>query len=51
MIPFIGAFVPGHGGVTDEEAQAWMAEQRELDERGEFYFAITQSCFTARKPS
>jgi arsenite methyltransferase len=49
LIPFIGAFVPGHRGVTEEEAQAWVAEQRELGERGEFYFAITQFCFTARK--
>jgi arsenite methyltransferase len=49
LMPFIGAFVPGHGGVSDEEAQAWMAEQRELGERGEFYFAITQFCFTARR--
>jgi hypothetical protein len=27
-----------------------VAEQQELGERGEFYFAITQFCFTARKP-
>lgn len=49
LTPFIGAFVPGHAGVTEEEAQAWLAEQRELDERGEFFFAITQFCFTACK--
>jgi arsenite methyltransferase len=49
LVPFIGAFVPGHGGVTEQEAQAWVAEQRELGDRGEFYFAITQFCFTARK--
>jgi arsenite methyltransferase len=49
LVPFIGAFVPGHGGVTAEEAEAWVAEQRELGERGEFYFAITQFCFTARR--
>jgi arsenite methyltransferase len=50
MVPFIADFVPGRGGVTEAEAQAWLAEQRELGERGEFYFAITQFCFTARKP-
>lgn len=49
LTPFIGAFVPGHGHVTEAEAEAWVAEQRELGERGEFYFAITQFCFTARK--
>ena len=50
LIPFIGAFVPGRGGVTEEEAQAWVAEQRELGDRGEFFCAITQFCFTARRP-
>lgn len=50
ILPFIADFVPGRGGVTEAEAQAWLAEQRELDERGEFSFAITQFCFTARKP-
>jgi arsenite methyltransferase len=49
LIPFIGEFVAGRGGVTEEEAQAWVAEQRALGDRGEFYFAITQFCFTARK--
>jgi arsenite methyltransferase len=51
IVPFIGAFVPGRQGLTEDEAQAWVAGQRELGERGEFYFAITQFCFTARKPA
>ena len=50
LLPFIADFVAGRGGVTEAEAQEWLAEQRELAERGEFYFAITQFCFTARKP-
>ena len=50
LMPFIGGFVAGRNGLTDEDAQAWVAEQQELGERGEFYFAITQFCFTARKP-
>jgi arsenite methyltransferase len=49
LVPFIGAFVAGRQGVSEEEAQAWVAEQRRLGERGRFYFAVTQSCFTARK--
>ena len=49
-IPFIGKFVTGRQGLTEEDAQAWVAGQRELGERGGFYFAITQFCFTARKP-
>ena len=49
LIPFIGAFVAGRQEITEREAQAWVAEQRALGERGEFYFAVTQLCFTARK--
>ena len=50
LIPFIGDFVAGRQGISEEEAQAWVAEQRELGQRGEFYFASTQCCFTAVKP-
>jgi arsenite methyltransferase len=50
LLPFIAEFVAGRQGVGEDEAQAWLAEQRELGDRGEFYFAITQFCFTARKP-
>jgi arsenite methyltransferase len=50
VLPFMGAFVAGRQGITEAEAQAWVTEQRELGERGEFYFAIMQFCFTARKP-
>jgi arsenite methyltransferase len=50
LLPFIADFVAGRQGVSEEEAQAWLAEQRELGDRGAFYFAITQLCFTARKP-
>jgi arsenite methyltransferase len=51
LLPFIGEFVAGRQGIGEAEAQAWAAEQRELDERGEFYFAVVQFCFTARKPA
>ena len=51
MLPFIGAFVAGRAGVSAEEADAWLAAQRALGERGEYYFAVTQVCFTAVKPS
>jgi arsenite methyltransferase len=50
LTPFIGNFVAGRQGISEEEARAWVAEQRELGERGEFYFASTQCCFTAVKP-
>jgi arsenite methyltransferase len=47
LVPFIGTFVAGRQGIGEDEAQAWVADQRE---RGDHYFAITQFCFTARKP-
>jgi ubiquinone/menaquinone biosynthesis C-methylase UbiE len=50
LVPFIGTFVSGRQGISADEAEAWVAEQRELGKRGEFYFALIQSCFTARKP-
>jgi len=51
MLGMAADFVPGHGGVTEDEVAAWMAEQRDLAERGEFFFEGTQFCFTARKPA
>jgi arsenite methyltransferase len=51
LIPFIGAFVAGRQGLTEENAQRWVEEQRALGERDRFYFAITQFCFAARKPA
>ena len=47
LLPFIASFVAGRAGVTEDEAQAWLAEQRALGERGEFFFAVTQFCFAA----
>ena len=50
LIPFLAGFVRGRDGVPTAEIDAWEAEQRELGERGEFYFAVVQFCFAARKP-
>lgn len=47
---FITHFVAGRRGLTEADVAAWMAEQRQLDERGEFFFACIQFCFTARRP-
>lgn len=44
-VPLIGNWVAGRTRVTKEEARAWIDEQRELGERGEFYFACIQFCF------
>jgi ubiquinone/menaquinone biosynthesis C-methylase UbiE len=49
LLPVIADFVPGHQGVTEDEAKAWLADQHELAERGEFFVSCTQFCFTATK--
>ena len=37
--------------MSRQEGKLWSDEQRELGERGEFFFTVTQFCFTARRPS
>ncbi len=49
LVPFIAEFVAGRDGISPEEVAAWEAEQRELAERGEFFFACIQFCFTATR--
>jgi arsenite methyltransferase len=50
LLPGISSFVPGREQVTDEQARAWLAEQHQLGERGEYFFSSTQFCFAATKP-
>jgi hypothetical protein len=50
VVPFIANFVAGRDGISEDEANAWEAEQRELAQRGEFFFACAQFCFTATRP-
>ena len=47
-VAMIEGFAAGRG---EESAQAWGEELRKLDERGEFYFAVVQACFTATRPA
>jgi len=49
LLPTIAEFVAGREGITEAQAQGWLDEQRRLGERGAFYSAITQFCFTATK--
>lgn len=50
ILPLVAQFVAGRAGVTADEAAAWEAEQRSLADRGEFFFACPQYCFTALSP-
>jgi len=47
----IRSFVVGRGDITEREASEWAAEQQELGERSEYFFACTQFCFKATRPS
>jgi hypothetical protein len=49
-VSVIGAFVAGRESVGERDATRWVAEQRELGRRGQFYFVVSQFCFAASKP-
>jgi ubiquinone/menaquinone biosynthesis C-methylase UbiE len=51
LIPVLADFVVGRDEITAEEADAWVREQEELGDQGEYYFSCTQFCFRAVKPS
>ena len=52
-IPVIERYVAGRDPEvrSGEDLRAWVAEQRELDDRGEFFFACVQFAFTATRPA
>ena len=45
MAKMIAAFVPGRGGVTAEEANAWMADLAETAAKGAYFFSLTACLF------
>jgi arsenite methyltransferase len=47
-LPVIERYVAGQGS---EDVEAWADEQRALGERGEFYFACMQFCFSGIRPA
>lgn len=48
LVPLLEQYVAEQGGMSQQEAKAWADEQRELGDRGEFFFTVTQFCFTAK---
>ena len=49
LVGFIEQFVIDRDALPEPEARAWADEQRELAQRGEFYFAVIQCLFTASR--
>jgi len=47
LVSLLERYVVEQGGMSQNEAQAWADEQRALGDRGEFFFSVTQFCFTA----
>jgi arsenite methyltransferase len=47
ILPLMREYVVGREGIDEDEAKDWEAELRGLGERGEFYFACIQACFSA----
>ncbi len=45
----IAAYVAGRGGVSPEEADAWVDELRQLGETGEYFFSLNRYLFLATK--
>jgi arsenite methyltransferase len=49
LVPVIERYVASRNEIPGQELDAWVAEQRDLGERGEFFFACVQFAFTAAK--
>jgi arsenite methyltransferase len=49
IVPLIQRYVAGRGDLTEDVVGRWAAEQHELGEHGEFFFACIQFCFTATR--
>jgi arsenite methyltransferase len=47
VLPLMQQFVATRPEIGEEQAKAWALEQRQLAERGDFFFACIQFCFTA----
>ena len=51
LLGIISSFAVGRRGVTQEEADAWLAEFSELGRQGRFFFSLNRYLFVADKPN
>ena len=49
IFPLLHEYVAGTDESAAVEAEVWAAEQRDLNERGAFFFSVTQFCFSATR--
>jgi len=45
----MASFAVGRKGVTQDEANAWLAEFADLGKKGEFFFSLNRYVFVADK--
>jgi hypothetical protein len=50
IIPIIASYVTNNRLIDENTVKAWVDDQRNLSEKGEFYFAGVQFCFSGVKP-
>jgi arsenite methyltransferase len=50
LIDIIRLFAPGRNGVTEEEAEEWVKDLRQLGEREEYFFCLNQFLYLVTKP-
>ena len=50
IAPLIAAFVPGRGGVSEDEATEWLNDLAELQQQGRYFFSVNRYLFAASRP-
>jgi arsenite methyltransferase len=50
IAPLIAAFVPGRGGVSEDEATEWLTDLAELQQQGRSFFSVNRYLFAALRP-
>ena len=47
----IAAFVPGHEGISEDEASQWLNDLAELQRQGRYFFSVNRYLFAASRPA
>ena len=47
LVTLLPSYVVDQGGMSEDDAKRWEDEQHGLQAEGEFFFSVTQFCFTA----
>ena len=46
----IAAFVPGHGGISEDEATEWLNDLADIQQQGRYFFSVNRYLFAASRP-